>query len=165
MKRIIIAAAAVVLASQAAQAGIKVEKKALKAVAKAALISVTIDNIGSDSASDAAFMSAAGDYALANYGPGLKALGKWEMPDAPGIAELEASLSNLEASPVTVKVLDALAMQNKLPGTVDPKEMMALAMASMGGNKEKLAALKGKLIASTARELQADFNALRAKLA
>ena len=165
MKNIIIAVAAVLFLSQTSQAGIKVEKKPLSSVAKAAIVSVTIDNIGSDSASDVAFMAAAGDHALAAYGAGLKALGKWEMQDAPGIAELEASLSDLASSPITVKVLDALAAQNKLPGAVDPKDMMALAMASMSGKKDKLEALKAKLISSVARELQTDLNDLRAKLA
>lgn len=163
MKQILAAVLSLCLA-QAAYAGIKIEKKPLKSVAKAALLAVTLDNIGAAGEANAKVLDGAVALALGKYGPGLKALGKWEMPDAPGVAELEAELSNMETSATALKVLDEMASQNRLP-VADQKEMMALAMAALKGKKGDLETLKTKLIASNAKALQEEFRAMRGGLA
>jgi len=161
MKTVFLAATALVLAVNVSYAKLSVEKGPLKKISKVALVTVSIDNIGSGSAADAKFLSDAAAFALSNYEPGLKALGKWEMVPAPAVSELETAMAGFETSPVTLNALEKLANQNKLPGKFDQKDMMALAMASMTGKKGDLAAMKGKMIAASAKELNGQLSAMR----
>lgn len=167
-KAIFIAAAALAAALAAApvSAKIEIDKKPLKDVKKVAMLTMAVDNIGKANPmeSNDKFMADAAEYALGVYSEGIKGLGKWEIVPTPDVSELEALMGNIAASPITSEVLNKLADRDQLPGEVDKKVMMELAMASLRGKKDKVKEMKAGLLASTGKQIQDHVNSIRGQM-
>lgn len=160
------AAVAVLLGTAPLFAKLEIEKKPLKEIKKVAILTMAVDNIGQANPieSNQKFLQDAVAYGLQVYTDNLKALGKWELVPTPDISGLEALVKDLPASPITQEVLNKLADKDKLPGEVDKKVMMELAMAAMMGKKDKVNQMKPKLIADAARQLQAHMDSIRGEM-
>jgi hypothetical protein len=160
------AAFAAILVAAPVSAKIEIDKKPLKDVKKVAILTMSVDNIGKKNPmeSNDKFMMDAAEYALGVYTEGLKGLGKWEIVPTPDVSELEGLMSDIAASPITTEILNKMADQNKLPGEIDKKVMMELAMASMLGKKDKVNQMKPGLIAGSAKQLQDHVNSIRGEM-
>ena len=137
------------LPTQAAKYNI--DKKALKKVKKASIISsITLANIADNNEpGNIEFLTQAAEHAVTTYSSCLATMGKWELIDAPDMAGLEGKLADIGSTPQAHQVLTELADKNKLPGDVSEGMMAKLIMASFtSGLKADLDDPAAKTIAS-----------------
>lgn len=140
----------------------KPDTAALKAMNKVALVTITLERVGTGPENDPVLKSATG-FANTVYRQELATIPQWQVVEAPGIAALDRQFSDISSSDIARAVLTELADQNQLDVNIHNEKIAKLTLAAFSGNQQAMAQMKKEIIDDTLALMQKDLDKMRSR--
>ncbi len=144
-------------------ASAKPDPTALKALKQVAVVSLTLDKVGTGGSNEAILYRAV-NYADSVYQRGLLSIPDWQLVKAPDLAGLANQFSDLSTSKAASEVMLRLADEKKIGGELNPDLFRELLKASFTGDQQRIEELKGDVLAYTLKVAQQELDRMRSRL-